>query len=257
MEAQRSRSPHQARPGRPPPPSAVAGVNTLSAVRQYHERAHDLIGQGLTCDEQGKPDEAKEFYQSGLKAVNVVLGVDCDKIQGTNEDRDKAKDIQQKMNKTKLQIEYRLQALRASEIATPSAPEAMDVEPPSYEEAVTDAQFAELGDSIMAGEENVSQSLVANATEIFSIPDGVQIFFISPEGYVSAPSYPSALKVFRFNESQETTSSSHQPSAFLQVGDWFYPLQPGSSPALQSNYGAYIFPDVQSQTQGKNKDFLS
>lgn len=250
----RSRSP-QARPGRPPPPSTVTDLNSLAAVKQYNERAHSLIEQGLTSDENGKADEAKAFYQSGLQAVNAVLSVNCDRIVGTDEEKDSAKNIQQKLNKTKLQIEYRLQALQASEIAAPSAPQvqAMDTEePPSYEDAMsmTDTQYAALGDSIMAESESGPQSMVANATEIFSIPEGVQIFFISPEGYVSAPSYPSSLKVFRFNECQDPVSGTVPPKAFLQVGDWFYPLQPGSSPALQANYGAYIFPDVQAETPG-------
>jgi len=103
----------------------------------------------------------------------------------------------------------------------------------------------------MSGECTDAQLLSPNATEIFNIPTGVQIFFITPEGYVSAPSYPSALKVFRFNEDVSSEASNvMQPSAFLQVGDWFYPLQQGSSPALRTPYGAYIFPDMESQAQG-------
>lgn len=251
---ERSGSPQQARPGRPPPPSTVTELNSLPAFKQYQEKAHNLIEQGLTSDELGRPEEARVFYQSGLKAVNAVLGVNCDNISGSDADKDAAKNIQQKMNKTKLQIEYRLQALQGPEVAMPSAPEAMETDvPPSYEDvmSMTDSDFAALGDSIMSGEQSGSRSPVANATEIFSIPEGVQIFFITPEGYVSAPSYPSSLKIFKFNENADVVTSTPQPSAFLQVGDWFYPLQPGSSPALQSNYGAYIFPDVQSQTPGK------
>jgi len=253
----------RSRPGRPPPPNVVTEINSLSAIKQYNERAHKLIGKGLSSDEQGKPDEAQAFYESGLKAVNAVLGINCERINGTAEEKDTAKDIQQKLNKTKLQIEYRIESLKPTVAVPPSAPEAIDCEqPPSYEMAtsmttsMTDAQFEALGDSIMAGEETDGQSLVPNATEIFSIPDGVQIFFITPEGYVSAPSYPSALKIFKFNESQDEPSTSEQPSSFLQVGDWFYPLQPGASPALQANYGAYIFPDVQSQTPGNSLTFI-
>lgn len=32
--------------------------------------------------------------------------------------------------------------------------------------------------------------------------------------------------------------------SFLKVGDWMYPLVPGRSPALHTNYGAYLFPDT-------------
>ncbi|XP_052794944.1 spartin-like [Mya arenaria] len=257
MEAARdgsSRSPQQSsRPSRPPPPRSVPAVITVATLQECHDNAYKLIEQGLSSDEQGKPDEAKAFYDSGMKAVEHALKINCESILGTNDEKDKAKMIQQKLNKTKLQIEYRLQALRASEIATPSAPQSMDVEfPPSYEYATSlDAQYASLGDSIMAGESTEGQSLTANATEIFSIPEGVQIFFISPEGNVSAPSYPSALKVFKFTEQPASGANNVvQPAAFLQVGDWVYPLQPCASTAMRTQYGAYIFPDVQATVLG-------
>ncbi|XP_053389247.1 spartin-like [Mercenaria mercenaria] len=253
---ERSRSP-RSQPSRPPPPSAVMGIRSLSDVQQCHDDAIKLIESGLSADEQGRMDDARAFYQSGLQSVTKVLAVNCEQLNGTEDDKNKAKTIQQKLNKTKLQIEYRLQTLRASEIATqctPSAPQAMNVEePPSYEDATRtpqDDQFVELGDSIMREDSVDSNSLTANAAEIFCIPDGVQIFFITPEGYVSAPSYPSSLKIFKFIEQEEGASNSTRPTAFLQVGDWLYPLQPGASPALQSNYGAYLFPDVSSPTPG-------
>ncbi|KAL4229931.1 Spartin [Mactra antiquata] len=251
----RSRSP-RTQPSRPPPPSAVTGINDLQTVQQSHDSAFKLINSGLSADEQGRVDDARSFYQSGLQSVNKVLSVNCDNIRGSDDEKNQAKLLQQKLNKTKLQIEYRLQALRSEEMATPSAPESMDtMEPPSYEDATrtdSNAQYAALGDSIMADGVSDHQSLTANATEIYSIPDGVQIFYITPEGYVSAPSYPTALKICKFNNNEATTSASNveRPAAFLQVGDWFYPLQPGSSPALQSTYGAYLFPDTTSQNPG-------
>lgn len=256
MPTQSRPSGERSRPSRPPPPSTVAVIRDLKAVQKCYDDAYKHIDLGLSADEQGNADEAKAIYQSGLQSVTRALGVNCEQLNGTQEDKDQAKSIQQKLNKTKLQIEYRLQALRASEIAIPTAPQTLHCdEPPSYEDAtslVPDAQYLLLGDSIMRQDSIDSSSLVANATEIFCIPDGAQIFFITPEGYVSAPSYPAALKVFKFNE--DGASNTDRPSAFLQVADWLYPLQPGASPALQSNYGAYLFPDVASTQPGKLHD---
>jgi spartin len=250
----RSRSP-RTQPRRPPPPNATTGIRTVHDIQQCHDDAYKLIELGLTADEEGKPEDARAFYQSGLQSVAKVLDINCEQIIGNEDDKNQAKTLQQKLNKTKLQIEYRLQTLRASEIATPSAPEAMNVEePPSYEESTRSTQnadFVELGNSIMRENSISDNSLTANAAEIFCIPDGVQIFYITPEGYVSAPSYPTSLKIFKFIEQEQGASNSERPAAFLQVGDWFYPLQPGASPALQSNYGAYLFPDCSSQTPGE------
>ncbi len=41
------------------------------------------------------------------------------------------------------------------------------------------------------------------ATELFRLEEGVQIFFVSPEGRVSTFSEPSRLRVFRFDQQEE------------------------------------------------------
>lgn len=83
---------------------------------------------------------------------------------------------------------------------------------------------------------------MVNATEVFCIPDDVQIFFVSPEGHVSAPSYPAALKILRLE--QPPPNGAPGCTTFLQVGTWVYPLLPGGSPALHADYGAYMLPDL-------------
>lgn len=161
--------------------------------------------------------------------------------------------MQQKMTKTKLQIEYRIQSLTQT---TNGISDSMEVEaPPSYEESISspgsisEEAFLSLGDSIM-GEQSNDDSLSANAEEIFGIPDGVQIFYITKEGFVSAPSYPSSLKMVRFTE-PPPAEDQNRPPAFLKVDNWIYPLVPGMSPALHATNGSYIFPDVTANAEGK------
>lgn len=46
-------------------------------------------------------------------------------------------------------------------------------------------------DAILADDEAGDSDVNAvEAAEVFNIQDGVQVYFITPEGYVSAPSYP-------------------------------------------------------------------
>jgi spartin len=117
--------------------------------------------------------------------------------------------------------------------------------PPSYEVATTPTSSA----ASLAPD-------IADAVLVFYIPDGVQIFFITPEGYVSAPSYPSSLAIYQFTDDvlaghkNGATSSAEAPPAFLQIGDWMYPLLPGHSPVLHANWGAYVFPDVSAVDPG-------
>ena len=52
------------------------------------------------------------------------------------------------------------------------------------------------------------------AEELFNLPDGVQLFFITADGKVSTFSQPSSLRIFRFKERLE-----HEPEnlTFIQV----------------------------------------
>jgi len=97
-------------------------------------------------------------------------------------------------------------------------------------------------------------SFMMNADLLCQIDDGVQIYFITPEGYVSAPSYPSSLSIYMLNDGPDKAASASNyetPPAFLQIGNWIYPLLSGQSPVLKSNWGSYIFPDTSSSIPGK------
>lgn len=251
------------RPARPPPPVSMLSQQTFRTFQKCHDKAYQNIEQGLSLDEQGQMDAAMKAYEDGLKNLTQALEMDAEKICDKEEDRDTAKQMQQKMTKTKLQITYRLQTLQTQVITHTnghtSSETTMDLDsPPSYDQAmsmsstgISEEAFLSIGDSIMSDSQSGLDSLEANATEILSIANDVQIFYISPEGYVSAPSYPSALRIARFNDnSPGEASNSQQPPAFLQVHDWYYPLVPGTSPALRATNGAYIFPDLASQQQG-------
>ncbi|TRY65977.1 hypothetical protein DNTS_003762 [Danionella cerebrum] len=93
------------------------------------------------------------------------------------------------------------------------------------------------------------QSLGEDGEELLFIPQGVQIFFVTPEGQVSAPSYPGYLRIVKFtNECSERIPN--RPPAFLQVCDWLYPLMALDSPVLLCNTGVFMFPDVMAPTPG-------
>ncbi|XP_051973832.1 spartin-like [Xyrauchen texanus] len=82
--------------------------------------------------------------------------------------------------------------------------------------------------------------------EMFFLPSGVQIFFVSAEGQVSAPSYPGYLRIIICSNPEN--SASYAP-AYLQVCDWIYPLYP-DSPVLLSNRGVFTFPDTTAAVPG-------
>ncbi|XP_005091170.1 spartin [Aplysia californica] len=264
-------------PPRPPPPrpsqrtltapseSESSVPNSLSDVKSYsdlkglRDSIYKFVDSALQADEGGNKALAFQNYSEGHRLLEMALRVNCERLQDCGGGRmDQAKLMIQKMNKTRQEVTFRLQELQG--YAAEEAQQQMQMEadaPPSYDEAMSegpsslpgmDEEMMRLGDSIFAGE--ASGERVSHGTNLFSIPDGVQIFYINPEGLVSAPSYPSSLNIVRFTGGEATSQHSGAPPAFLHVGDWMYPLIPGASPALRTNYGAYLFPDVMSQQLG-------
>ncbi|XP_030332550.1 spartin isoform X4 [Strigops habroptila] len=93
------------------------------------------------------------------------------------------------------------------------------------------------------------ENLGVDADELILIPQGVQIFFVTPDGQVSAPSYPGYLRIVKFLDTDGETAQN-RPPGFLQVCDWLYPLMSNQSPVLCCNTGVYMFPDTMSQVPG-------
>lgn len=60
------------------------------------------------------------------------------------------------------------------------------------------------------------QNLGVDADELILIPQGVQIFFVTPDGQVSAPSYPGYLRIVKFLDT-DSEMAQNRPPAFLQV----------------------------------------
>ena len=63
-----------------------------------------------------------------------------------------------------------------------------------------------------------------------------QVFHVSPGGEVTTPSYPETLHVIRLDRPVDK-AGTELPPAFIEVGDWTYPLVRGKSPIMKSNYG--------------------
>ena len=103
-------------------------------------------------------------------------------------------------------------------------------QPPAYSPQAADGHLSisygtDEGEMSMVGDEFYSrtsnttpspQSMGEEGEELLYIPHGVQIFFVTPEGQVSAPSYPGYLRLVKFT-SDHSDSTPNRPPAFLQV----------------------------------------
>lgn len=75
------------------------------------------------------------------------------------------------------------------------------------------------------------------------------MFYVDHEREVSTWSTPCHLKIYQLLEDREDPDA---PPAFLQCGDWIYPLHPGKSPALKTFYRTYMFPDLSLSAENAN-----
>ncbi len=229
-------------PPRPPPPQqqmdADGSDSVTREVKAIQDEAYLYIQQGLTLDELGQREQAVTLYRKGLqcidKAVDILLVEPDDAVIQSQA----AQRMSDKMLRTKLEIQERVQDLIQND---QSLAQAIADPPPSYDYATS--PVTEPGRPAAAG-----SCVETDAVQIFSIPDGVQIFYIRADGAVTAPSYPSSLGIYHFHAVPESDGMS--PPAFMEVGNWTYPLLPRRSPVLHSSFGAYIFPDVTSDEEG-------
>ena len=222
----------------------------LEKIKQCHDEAYLYIEQALNLDENGSVNQALVLYQKGLACIDTACSTPHQGTQCRGQEWQKARNLIQKMQRSRQQIQSRLESMMQ---AQPKAAKMELDSPPSYEEATgSNASNIDMAlDEILHDDEpGTADSSMSAATELFRIDDGVQIFFIKKDGYVSAPSYPSSLGIYKFIDSvvqQDGTAAAIEKSqVFLKVGDWLYPLLEGQSPVLHANWGAYIFPDVMS-----------
>ncbi|XP_030600446.1 spartin b isoform X1 [Archocentrus centrarchus] len=155
----------------------------------------------------------------------------------------------------------------SSGVALPLSPTRHPVvlaeQPPAYSPQAADGHISvsygtDSGEMSLVGDEFYNrtsnstpspQSMGEDGEELLYIPHGVQIFFVTPEGQVSAPSYPGYLRLVRFT-SDRSDREPNRPPAFLQVCDWLYPLMAMNSPALLCNTGVFMFPDMMAPAPG-------
>ncbi|XP_063059174.1 spartin a isoform X2 [Engraulis encrasicolus] len=133
-------------------------------------------------------------------------------------------------------------------------------QPPAYTPQASDGHLslshgsdkgaaAALEDWELVEKPQEEESQVVNGEEAFYLPQGVQIFFVAADGQVSAPSYPSFLRIIACTSTQHGSQPLRHPPAYLQISSWLYPLYP-DLPVLLSNTGVFTFPDTTASTPG-------
>ncbi|XP_037124685.1 spartin b isoform X1 [Syngnathus acus] len=254
----------------------------LEVIKDGYKKAFECINKALMADEAGDKHQALELYRKGRKHLLRAISVPSQGAECAGSSWESAREMQRKMQETLDNITTRLAVLETAAGAehagayprlpardeqvnpphggTPACGAvALGEQPPAYSPQVADGHLSisygtESGELSLVGDDFYSrtssaastpQSMGEDAEELLCIPQGVQIFFVSPEGHVSAPSYPGYLRLIKF-----TDDCPGRPPAFLEVCDWLYPLMAANSPALLCNTGVFMFPDMMAPTPG-------
>lgn len=225
--------------------------NYLEIIRINHDEAYLYISQGLSFQEQSQYDLACDMYKKGLEKIDKALNVRCDRSYCIGPNWDNARKLQAKMRKTSQMIKGQIQNIPSvnghTSIAPPYTPPEPFELPPSYDEACEHDLSSSPRRSSCPGnpfDQNGSIGQETEVLEIFSVPDDVQLFFVSQDGSVSTSSTQTCLYIYQFIDHDVPVNDDYRPPAWLQVGSWTYPLIPGQSPALESAYGAFLFPNI-------------
>ncbi|XP_048453759.1 spartin a [Rhincodon typus] len=298
-------------------------AESLNRIKEEYKEAFTFVNKGLTADEYGQKEVAKQYYRQGERHLIEGLNIPSNSPECTGPQWDVARQMQNKMCATLSNIQTRLSILehednsmasnQTNQFSETSGPDnskaesrlypvvpipceekasvlsntqssAMNVKPttngsslniaaslsadvpcalnelpPVYtpeaaEGHKTISYGTESGEFAVVGGNAIGQrthpppleSLGIDACELILIEQGVQIFYVTRDGQVSAPSYPGYLRIVTFSDS-DADAAQNRPPSFLQVCDWVYPLIPSQSPVLQCHNGVYMFPDIMSQ----------
>ncbi|KAK8731802.1 hypothetical protein OTU49_007270 [Cherax quadricarinatus] len=276
--------PKQPAPSRPPPPSNLLGTACTITPEEEFEKtyveAYKLIDHGITLVTKGLHTQAGVVLQKGLAMIDKALTTKVESFDCSAEKVQQYAEMQLKMRCTRKEVLSHFADCQTSVISSSNAtaPQVEDA-PPSYDDYLKSLDLGATSSISMSATRStyprlnalnpqVQESAFEEIAEetplvtpvlspqqgemIFEIENGVQIFFIYPDGQVTSPSYPSFLAVFSFPQSIGGAAAPSAARGFIQVGEWNYPLIPAQSPVLHSFYGAYMFPDVSSSVPGSS-----
>nr|CAB3266530.1 spartin [Phallusia mammillata] len=235
------------RPARPPPPNTrtrdEAVEQKFAKVDECYNSSMCHVTNGLVADEDGNTSAAIKHYVNALCCLEMGIGIELPRSR----DRPCIAAWQRQANMAQAleNVRSRLYELQQG----PPEPTA-----PSYSEGLPEGHSSLMASSsgspaFPSNSSAMNGLSTEDAVELLNIPNGVQLYcvFDGSTVNVAPPSYPSSLQILLFdneNSSQPGASNSSRPPAFIQVGEWVYPLIPGQSPVLKCVNGAYMFPNI-------------
>lgn len=213
-------------------------------IKSFHDEAYKLIEEAIRAEENERPHDAIERYKYGIFTIDKALNIIITCPENPDQHWEETCNMVKKMKRTRAEVLTRINRITSAPSYVHQDP------PPSYEDTMSTTSggsnprtYSELAEAL----DNLHVDTPQGQAEIVYTQDGVKMYFIAPNGTVQSTTDAMNLNIAMIETFDDTPAS-----AFLQVGNWVYPLVAGVSPCYRTDYGAFIFPDVHSAVAGSS-----
>lgn len=258
-------------------------------IKAKHDEAYFAVEQAIKLEEDGKPAQALAQYKLGIALIDeaLITPVALPENEDTlDETWAQALKMIQKMKRSRADVVLRVGALTNQ--LDPRDETAAVIEPNVASVEGRPRTFGELGEALKHLQ--YTDDDVPNTLELLFLCDGVKLYHIAPSGEVTTADDSSTLRIVRLEQDvvrnlqtayfmQIICSSVAAPIIEEPISDeenedgaagggaaalvaanalqnvnvdssLIYPLVRGASPCYLTDYGAFIFPDLESTVAG-------
>lgn len=199
------------------PPAANANQEwrrTFETIKAGHDEAYATVERAIKFEEHERPDLALQAYKDGIRRIDETLALPVEvpdlELQGPGADESwkQAVAMIHKLKRTRGEVLQRIGQLGGGGGG----------EEESAAEAATNGQrpwtYTELAMALREMSDEQQKLDEANALELLFSCDGVQLYYIEPDGVVSRTMTDSTLRIVRIDGDDRRHL---QPTVFLQV----------------------------------------
>ncbi|XP_001944400.1 protein spartin [Acyrthosiphon pisum] len=220
-------------------------------VKAATDKFFVTLREARNLETQGKTNLALLEYEQCLNIIDNVFSVPLTRPTDLSLEWTEVDNILQYLKTEKKEILNRIVELQrdsGSNMAVDCRPMQS---PPSYQEATrSDEEQSYISEppvsynqlSAMLNDLRVDIEQSSMAILLVSC-DNSQVFFIAADGQVTSPSEKSNVKIFML----EGTNAESTQRYFLCIEDIYYPLVANGSPCLRTEFGAFLFPDIENR----------
>uniref|UniRef100_A0A182T761 Senescence domain-containing protein n=1 Tax=Anopheles maculatus TaxID=74869 RepID=A0A182T761_9DIPT len=194
---------------------------TFEAIKAGHDEAYATVERAIKLEEHERPDLALQAYKDGIRRIDETLALPVEvpnlQVQGSQADESwkQAVAMIHKLKRTRGEVMQRIGQLGGNGTEGGGG----DNGSPNGNESSTTGQrpwtYTELAMALRdMSDEGATEGATTSLMELLFSCDGVQVYYIEPDGVVSRTMADSTLRIVRIEGDE---SRQLQETVFLQV----------------------------------------